>query len=45
MKKEQRNKARARAEAIAKARKDLREGRITKTQMKQKTKVRAKVGA
>lgn len=33
-----RKKARARAEAQAKLRKDLREGKITKTQMKSKKK-------
>lgn len=40
MNKVQRNKARARAEAMAKARKDLREGKINKTQFKTKTKKR-----
>lgn len=40
MKREARTKARARAEAMAKARKDLRDGRINKTQFKTKTKKR-----
>lgn len=35
-----RKQARARAEAMAKARKDLREGKINKTQFKTKTKKR-----
>ena len=45
MKREERNRARARAEAISKARKDLREGRITKAQMKNKSKARVRARA
>lgn len=41
MKTVDRKKARARAEAQAKLRKDFREGKITKTQMRNKTKKRA----
>lgn len=40
MKREQRNKARARAEQMDKLRKDLREGKITKAQLKNKSKKR-----
>ena len=40
MNKVQRNKARARAEQIDKLKKDLREGKITKAQLKNKSKRR-----
>jgi len=40
MKKDERRKARVRAEAMDKLRKDLREGKITKNQLKNKAKRR-----
>lgn len=45
MKKEKRTQARARAEAMDKIKKQLREGMITKAQMKQKQKQGARVRA
>lgn len=45
MKKEARNKARARAEAMDKIKKQLREGNITKAQMKNKAKQTGRVRA
>lgn len=45
MNKVQRNKARARAEAMDKIKKQLRDGNITKAQMKQKAKMGARARA